>query len=158
MHRKHHFQQLCCCVTQLSQGPRRGHRYLVSALVRVRNLLWPLPGNDLCLHSHYLATGLRVTVTISSNRSVVMSKCKLSSKSGSRDSSVCIERRLWAGRPRSRFSIAHKGKKSSLLHNVQDCSGAHLVSYSMGHSVTHGAEPFLRSLHCAATKEFPIIL
>jgi hypothetical protein len=58
-HREHRFQQLYCCVTQLSHGQRREHRFPVSPLVRVRNLL---PSNWRCLQSYYLVTGLHATV------------------------------------------------------------------------------------------------
>jgi hypothetical protein len=57
-HRKHHLQQVCCCITQLLHGPRREH--LPSSLVRVRNLL---PNNGR-LHSHYLATTLHATYVV----------------------------------------------------------------------------------------------
>jgi hypothetical protein len=47
-----------CCVTKLSRGSRREHRFLVTPLMHIRNLL---PMNGHCLQSHYLATGLRAT-------------------------------------------------------------------------------------------------
>jgi hypothetical protein len=63
-HRKHPSQQLFyCCVTQLSHGPRSECRFLLSPLMRVRNLL---PNNGHCLQSHYLATGLHATIFLSS--------------------------------------------------------------------------------------------
>jgi hypothetical protein len=57
-HRKHSFQQLHFCVTQLSHGPRREQLFSVSPLVHVRNML---PSNGRYLQSHYLATALRTT-------------------------------------------------------------------------------------------------
>jgi hypothetical protein len=58
LHRKHRLQQFfCCCVTQLSHGPRREHRFQVSPLRRDRNML---RSNKRCLQSHYLATGLQL--------------------------------------------------------------------------------------------------
>jgi hypothetical protein len=57
-HRKHVSQQLCCCITYISYGPRREHRFPVTPLLCVTNLLRPLPSNDLCLQSNYLATAV----------------------------------------------------------------------------------------------------
>jgi hypothetical protein len=47
---------------QLSHEPRREHRFPLSPLVHVRNLLRPLSSNDHCLESRYLATGLHAAV------------------------------------------------------------------------------------------------
>jgi hypothetical protein len=55
-------QQLCyCCAMQLSHRLQREHRFPVSPLVRVRDLL---PSNRCCLQSHYLATGLHATLLL----------------------------------------------------------------------------------------------
>jgi hypothetical protein len=59
-HKKLRFQQfIYCCVTQLPYGRRIEHRFPVSPLVRVRNLL---PSNWRCLKSRYLATGIHATI------------------------------------------------------------------------------------------------
>jgi hypothetical protein len=54
-------QSLSCCFTQLQYGLRREHLFLVSPLAHVMNLL---PSNGRSLQSHYLATGLHVTLYI----------------------------------------------------------------------------------------------
>jgi hypothetical protein len=62
-HRKNLSQQLFyCCITHLSRGPRRQQRFPDRPLVRIRNLLRPLPNNSRCLQSHYLATSLHATI------------------------------------------------------------------------------------------------
>jgi hypothetical protein len=56
---QYHFHWFYCCVPQLSHGPGREHRLQVSPLVRFRNQMF---SNGRCLQSHYLATGLQVTI------------------------------------------------------------------------------------------------
>jgi hypothetical protein len=56
----HNWTNSSDCLLIISwHGPHRAHRFLVSPLVRVRNLL---PSNGRCLQSHYLAAGLHATV------------------------------------------------------------------------------------------------
>jgi hypothetical protein len=59
-HIKHRFQQSYCSVTQLARGRRREHRFKVSPLVHVRNML---PSKGRCLWNHYLAAGLHATMS-----------------------------------------------------------------------------------------------
>jgi hypothetical protein len=62
-YRKHLSKKIFdCCVMYLSHGQHTEHRFLITPLVRVRNLLRPLPSNGHCSQSHYLATGLYATV------------------------------------------------------------------------------------------------
>jgi hypothetical protein len=77
------------------------------------------------------------------------------SSSRSRDSSVCIVTRLQARRPRNRGSIRRRGKRFSLLHNVQTGYGTQPVSnttsigvYFRDNKATEGWNwtlPFLRT-------------
>jgi hypothetical protein len=42
----------------VSHGSRREHSFPITPVLRVTNLLRPLPSNDRCLQSHYLATAV----------------------------------------------------------------------------------------------------
>jgi hypothetical protein len=53
------FRQFYCCVTQMSQGPRREHRVPVSPLVGVRKLL---PSNRRCLQGQYWVACIHATL------------------------------------------------------------------------------------------------
>jgi hypothetical protein len=51
-------QWFYCCITQLSHGPHREHRYPLTPLLHVTNLLLSLAINICCLQSHYLVTAV----------------------------------------------------------------------------------------------------